>query len=527
VNLAPFTNEPSLEVRKGAVRESLRAALAELDASLPMRAPTIIAGQREDGDALVSSDPGEETRVVALAPCAGASEVDAALESLSRAAPAWAGTPASERAACLLRAAAWMRARRTALAALCVREAAKPWIEADADVAEAIDFLEYYARGALELDRGAPLLQVPGERNELRYRGRGVCAVIAPWNFPLAIPTGMLSAALVTGNACALKPAEQTPGCGAIVAEALLAGGVPADALALITGAGEAGAALVRDERVHTIAFTGSSAVGNEILREAAEVHPGQRGLKRVVAELGGKNCVIVDSDADLDDTVRAVRRSAFAYSGQKCSAASRVLVHTAVADIVRERLAGAVETLQVGQAEEFGVDVGPVIDGDARARVNDYGDLAARDGTVLARVDGQFPARGCFCAPTLVAELDPGSRVLREEIFGPLLTIEAVEDVDDALERVDRLPFALTGGLFSRNPGTVQRVAERSAVGNLYVNRHITGAMVGRQPFGGNRLSGAGAKAGGPGYLLEFVDAIAVSENVVRHGLVVQRAKT
>jgi RHH-type proline utilization regulon transcriptional repressor/proline dehydrogenase/delta 1-pyrroline-5-carboxylate dehydrogenase len=200
------------------------------------------------------------------------------------------------------------------------------------------------------------------------------------------------------------------------------------------------------------------------------------------------------------------------------------VLVHAAVADLVRERLAGAVETLQVGQAEELGVDAGPVIDREAQARVEGYGDLAARDGTVLARVDGPFSARGCFCAPTLVSELDPGSRLLREEIFGPLLSIEAVEDVDDALARIDRLPFALTGGLFSRNPATVERVAERSPVGNLYVNRHITGAMVGRQPFGGNRLSGAGAKAGGPGYLLEFVDAHAVSENVVRHGLVVQR---
>ncbi len=522
MRLPSFANEPTLELRRDPVRAALRAALAALDARLPLRAPTIVAGARQHGDALASTDPGEESRVVALAPCAGAAEVDAALASLSEAAPAWAAAPASERAACLLRAAGWMRTRRTELAALCVRECAKPWIEADADVAEAIDFLEFYARAALDLDRGVPLLQVPGERNTLRYRARGVCAVIAPWNFPLAIPTGMLSAALVTGNACVLKPAEQSPGCGAMVAEALLAGGVPPGALALLTGAGEAGEALVRDPRVHTIAFTGSSEVGNEILRQAAEVRPGQTALKRVVAELGGKNCVIVDADADLDDTVRAVMRSAFAYSGQKCSAASRVLAHAAVTDVLGERLAGAVEMLQVGQAEEFGVDVGPLIDRDAQARVVGYGELAVRDGTVLARRAESLPAGGCFCAPVLVAGLDVGSRVLREEIFGPLLSIEPVQDIDDALERIDSLPFALTGGLFSRNPRTVERVAERSPVGNLYVNRHITGAMVGRQPFGGNRLSGAGAKAGGPGYLLEFVDAHAVSENVVRHGLVV-----
>jgi RHH-type proline utilization regulon transcriptional repressor/proline dehydrogenase/delta 1-pyrroline-5-carboxylate dehydrogenase len=522
VNLPPFANEPTLELRKGGVREALRSALADLDAKLPLRTAMIVGGARQEGDALVSADPGEESRVVALAPCAGAVEVDAALAALSEAAPRWAATPAPERAACLLRAADWMRERRADLAALCVRECAKPWIEADADVAEAIDFLEYYARGALDLDRGAPVLQVPGERNALRYRARGVCAVIAPWNFPLAIPTGMLSAALVTGNACVLKPAEQSPGCGAMVAEALLAGGIPAGALALLTGAGEAGAALVRDPRVQTIAFTGSSAVGNEILREASQIRPGQTTLKRVVAELGGKNCVIVDSDADLDDTVRAVMRSAFAYSGQKCSAASRVLAHQDVADVVRERLAGAVETLQVGQAGEFGVDVGPLIDRDAQARVEEYRGLAARDGALVTRGTWELPAGGCFCAPALVAGLDPGSRVLQEEIFGPLLSIETVKDVEDALERIEGLPFALTGGLFSRNPRTVEHVIERSPVGNLYVNRHITGAMVGRQPFGGNRLSGAGAKAGGPGYLLEFVDAHAVSENVVRHGLVV-----
>jgi predicted delta-1-pyrroline-5-carboxylate dehydrogenase group 2 len=523
VNLPPFANEPLLELRRQPVRERLRAALAELDAKLPLRVAMTIAGARQEGDALVSRDPGEESRTVALAPRAGAADVDAALEALSAAAPAWAATPASERASCLLRAAEWMRARRAELAGLCVRECAKPWVEADADVAEAIDFLEYYARGALELDRGAALLQVPGERNVLHYRPRGICAVIAPWNFPLAIPTGMLGAALVTGNACVLKPAEQAPGCGAMVAEALLAGGVDPGALALVPGEGDAGAALVRDRRVHTIAFTGSSAVGTEILREAAGIRPGQMRVKRVIAELGGKNCVIVDSDADLDEVVRAVMRSAFAYAGQKCSAASRVLAHAAVADVLRLRLAGAVEALEVGQAGAFGIDVGPVIDREAQARVTEYGEIAARDGVIVARHAGPLPAHGCFCAPALVAELEPGSRVLREEIFGPLLSVEPVDDVEDALERVDRLPFALTGGLFSRNPRTVARVAERSPVGNLYVNRHITGAMVGRQPFGGNRLSGAGAKAGGPGYLLEFVEAHAVSENVVRHGLVVQ----
>jgi RHH-type proline utilization regulon transcriptional repressor/proline dehydrogenase/delta 1-pyrroline-5-carboxylate dehydrogenase len=356
----------------------------------------------------------------------------------------------------------------------------------------------------------------------MRYAARGVCAVIAPWNFPIAIPTGMVSAALATGNTAILKPAEQAPGCGAMVVEALRAGGVPPEAVALLPGEGDVGAALVADPRVHTIAFTGSAPVGLEILRSAAEVHPGQRHLKRVVAEMGGKNCVIVDSDADLDDAVPAIVRSAFVYAGQKCSAAARVLVHEAIADALVERVAGAVATLQLGQSDAFGTDVGPVIEREAQERVARYAALAAAEGTIAARRDEGLPANGWFCPPTVAVDLPPDSAVLTEEIFGPVLAIESVRSVDAALERIDALPFALTGGLFSRNPRTVERVSALTPVGNLYVNRHITGAMVGRQPFGGNRLSGTGTKAGGPDYLLQFVEPRVVTENTVRHGLVV-----
>jgi RHH-type proline utilization regulon transcriptional repressor/proline dehydrogenase/delta 1-pyrroline-5-carboxylate dehydrogenase len=307
-----------------------------------------------------------------------------------------------------------------------------------------------------------------------------------------------------------------------MVARALRAGGVPAEALALLPGTGEVGAALVRDPRVQTIAFTGSAEVGLEILRAGAEVGEGQRHIKHVIAELGGKNCVIVDSDADLDEAVPAVVRSAFAYAGQKCSAAARVMVHEAIAELFLERLTGAVEALQVGQAELFGVDLGPVIERSARERVERYLRAASTEGEVVCQSTQAVPTEGWFCPPSVVAGLPRDSPVLREEIFGPLLALELVSSVEEALERVRELPFALTGGLFCRNPRTVQRVAERSPVGNLYINRHITGAMVGRQPFGGNRLSGAGAKAGGPDYLLEFVEGHLVSENVLRHGLVV-----
>jgi RHH-type proline utilization regulon transcriptional repressor/proline dehydrogenase/delta 1-pyrroline-5-carboxylate dehydrogenase len=307
-----------------------------------------------------------------------------------------------------------------------------------------------------------------------------------------------------------------------MLVRALREAGVPAGALALLPGYGDVGAALVRHPGVHTIAFTGSGAVGLEIVRAAAETPDGQPHVKRVIAEMGGKNCVIVDSDADLDEAVPAIVRSAFVYAGQKCSAAARVLAHERVADTLVERLAGATSVLQVGQADRFGTDVPPVIEREAQDRVNDYAERAAREGRIAARVDS-IPDEGWFVAPTVATELPPGSPVLREEIFGPLLAVERVAGVDAALDALDASPFALTGGLFSRDPAAVEKVARRAPVGNLYVNRHITGAMVGRQPFGGNRRSGVGLKAGGPGYLLQFVDPRVVTENTMRHGLVVE----
>ena len=403
-----------------------------------------------------------------------------------------------------------------------MRECAKPWPEADGDVCEAIDFLEYYARGALDLAQGAPLLQPPGERNELRWDARGIVAVIAPWNFPVAIACGMTAAGLATGNAVVLKPAEQSPGCALLLARALRESGVPPSAFALLPGEGDVGAALVKDPRVHTIAFTGSNKVGLEIVRTAAEVPPGQKHLKRVIAEMGGKNCVIVDSDADLDEVVPALVESAFDFAGQKCSAAARVLCHEAVHDALVERLAGAIEVLEVGQADDLEIDVPPVIEEDAQQRVARYAAEAERGGRIAARARAVPDGGGWFAAPTLAADLPADSPVLTEEIFGPLLAVERVRDVDEACDRVDASPFALTGGLFARNPDTVDRVIERSPVGNLYVNRAITGAMVARQPFGGNRLSGTGTKAGGPGYLLQFVEPRVVTENTMRHGLVV-----
>jgi RHH-type proline utilization regulon transcriptional repressor/proline dehydrogenase/delta 1-pyrroline-5-carboxylate dehydrogenase len=512
----PFENEPVLELRRAANREALLGALRQLDARLPIRTGDA------SGPTFESVDPGSPGRVVAVAHRATETDAEAAIDAAVQAAPQWRATSWQDRANVLIGAADIMRGRRLELAALAVRECAKPWAEADGDVCEAIDFLEYYARQAIEIGNGAQLLQVPGERNTMHYAPRGVCAVIAPWNFPIAIACGMASAALVTGNAVVLKPAEQSPACGQVIVESLLQAGAPPGAINLVTGFGDAGAALVRDPRVHTIAFTGSGAVGLEIVRTAAETPPGQTHVKRVVAEMGGKNCVIVDSDADLDEVVPAIVKSAFVYAGQKCSAAARVLAHDAIADTLVERLAGAVEVLRVGQADTFGTDVPPVIDDEAQNRVNEYIEIARRDGRIPAAREN-VPGEGHFCPPTLATDLPPDSPVLRDEIFGPVLTVERFKSVQDACDAVDASPFALTGGLFSRSPATIDYVIGRSPVGNLYVNRHITGAMVARQPFGGNRRSGIGAKAGGPDYLLQFVEPHVVSENTMRHGIPVE----
>jgi RHH-type transcriptional regulator, proline utilization regulon repressor / proline dehydrogenase / delta 1-pyrroline-5-carboxylate dehydrogenase len=510
-----FKNEPILELRRAPARESLLEALRSLDARLPLEVPILVGGERGDAAGLDSTDPGSPERLVAQAGSASEADAAAAVEAAERGFREWSARSAAERAEVLRGAAAILRERRLELAALQVRECAKPWPESDGDVCEAIDFLEYYALDAIELDAGRPLVQVPGERNTMRYAPRGVAAVIAPWNFPLAIPCGMTAAALAAGNAVVLKPAEQSPGSAGALVEALHEAGVPPDALSLLPGYGEPGAALVRDPRVHVIAFTGSSAVGLEILRVSAETPEGQRHVKRVVSEMGGKNCVIVDGDADLDEVVPEVVYSAFGYAGQKCSAAARVLVHEAAADTLLERLAGAVRVLDVGQAERFATEVPPVIEQDAQERVNRYAAMAEP----IAQVES-VPAEGWFCPPRLVADLPDDSPVLSDEIFGPLLAVSRVKDVDEACDIVDALPFALTGGLFSRSPATVERVAARLPVGNLYVNRGITGAMVGRQPFGGNRRSGIGSKAGGPDYLLQFVEPRVVTENTMRHGI-------
>ena len=351
----------------------------------------------------------------------------------------------------------------------------------------------------------------------MRYVARGVTGVIAPWNFPLAIAAGMVSAALATGNAVVLKPAEQTPACAKAVIDALHAGGVPLDALHLLPGGDEAGKALVADPRIHTIAFTGSCSVGLQILERAAKVVPGQRHLKRVIAEMGGKNAVIVDSDADLDDVVPALLKSAFAFAGQKCSRR----LPRAGPRRGRRRAGRADGRRHHDPARRPGRRTSAPTS--RRSSTSPPSRRSSATSTAPRRSPRpQSRDDGFYVAPTIFAGLPADSPIITEEIFGPVLSLETVQSIEHACDVVDQSNFALTGGLFSRSPRTIEYVSDRTPVGNLYVNREITGAMVGRQPFGGGRLSGTGPKAGGPDYLLQFVEARAVTENTVRHGLVV-----
>lgn len=517
-----FVNAPLLELRRRPERDALLAALGELDRRLPVPVPVLIGDRERLGEGFVSSDPGRPNRAVAVAERAAEADVDEAVGVAAGAAKEWAAQSAAARAEALRRAADILQRDRHALAALQVRECAKPWPEADADVAEAIDHLRYAASQALLLAEGRMLVQVPGERNTMRYRPRGVVAAIGPWNFPLAIPAGLVASALATGNAVVLKPAEQAPASGLALVRALREAGVPAGVITLLPGFGDVGAALVRHPGVHTIAFTGSEAVGLSIIRDAALTPETQKHVKRVVAEMGGKNAIIVDADADLDQAVPDIARSAFAFAGQKCSAAARVLVHHTIADDLLRRLAGAIAALRVGQAEDFATDVPPLIDEEAHERVASMAAAAGRAAQVVA-TQTDVPQDGWFFPPTVVTGLAPDDPLIREEAFGPLLTVEPVASVDAALGLVDASRLALTGGIYSRNPRVVDRVVARSPVGNLYVNRAITGAVVGRQPFGGNRRSGVGAKVGGPDYALQFVEPQVVTENTMRHGLVVE----
>ncbi len=521
-NPGPYSPEPLAQWREKAVRASFGAAIDQAVERLGVPVPAIIAGQRiRTASVLVSHDPANPAVVVAESSACGVREADDAVASAKRAWRDWSQTSVVNRAGILFATAAWLRERRNQVAALVVFEVGKPWAEADAEVCEAIDFCEYYAREMLRLDAGGVVDSPLGEANTLRYQSRGVVAVISPWNFPLAIPCGMVCAALVTGNSVVLKPAEQAPAVAAMLVKALEAGGLPPGVLSFLPGLGEdVGSRLVEHPDVAVIAFTGSKAVGLGI-NEAAAVHRvGQSHVKRVIAEMGGKNPIIIDTDADLDHAIPAVVSSAFGYAGQKCSAASRLIVIDPIHDEVIKRLVGATKLVPIGHPRYPKTHVGPLIDEEAYQRVQSYQRLALEEGTVVLQRD-DLPTNGWFVGPTIVTDLEPQARVVNEEIFGPVLTVLRAADFNEAIALANGSEYALTAGLFSRSPIHIAHASSELRAGNVYINRGITGAVVGRQPFGGYGLSGVGSKAGGPDYLMQFLDPRVVTENTLRQGFV------
>ncbi|MGD0996928.1 MAG: L-glutamate gamma-semialdehyde dehydrogenase [Thermoleophilia bacterium] len=518
-----FVNQPHTDFAR---LESRRAALQALRlvADRPARHESLLIDGRERRGAgtVASVDPARPARVVGTVEIAGPDETEAAVQAARRAFPAWRDAPARERAGVLFRAAEIMRGELAELAALETLEAGKTIREADADVTEAIDFLEYYGREMLRLDAPRRMGRLPGEVNDYAYQPLGVAAVIAPWNFPLAILTGMTSAALVAGNTVVVKPAGPTPVIGAQLTRILRTAGAPRGAVNLLPGPGkEIGETLVTHPEVNLIAFTGSRAVGLHIVARAAE-RPGRAWIKRVIAELGGKNAIIIDADADLDVAVLETVASAFGYQGQKCSACSRAIVLRHAYDEFLERLVEATRSLVVGPPGDPATRVGPVITAEARATIEGYIEQGRREATVaLATPEppGGWPDGGFYVGPHIFTDVGPQATIAQEEIFGPVLAVMKARDFDEALEIANGTSYALTGGLISRSPAAIARARREFRVGNLYINRGITGAMVARQPFGGFKMSGIGSKAGGPDYLTQFLEPRVVTENTLRRG--------
>ena len=516
-----FQNEPLSDFSRDEVREKMEEALEDVAGQLGEEYPLIINGRiQESHELLLSRNPSDSSQIIGRIASANPDQAEEAIDAANRAYQEWSNVEPKYRAEYLELVAKEMRDRRFELSAWMVYECGKPWIEADADVAEAIDFCNYYAEQMRVL--GEPRHRdVPGEENVYYYRSRGVVVVIAPWNFPLAILTGMTVAALVTGNTVVMKPAEQSSVIAAKLMEIFLDVGLPSGVVSFLPGNGEEiGPVLVGSPHVDMITFTGSRAVGLEINRIGSDTDQRQKSVRRIIAEMGGKNAIIVDSDADLDEAVEGVAYSAFGYAGQKCSACSRVIVMEDVYDQFLSRLVEAAGSLVVGPAEHPATSVGPVIDEAARNRINEYIELAYEEGDVVLATDvSELGGDGYFVGPHIVENVSPDARLAQEEIFGPVLVVFKVKKLSEAFEIANNTDYALTGGIFSRSPENLQLARRKMICGNLYLNRGITGALVDRQPFGGYRMSGIGSKAGGPDYLHQFLIPINITENTMRRG--------
>ncbi|HET9343272.1 MAG TPA: L-glutamate gamma-semialdehyde dehydrogenase [Candidatus Eremiobacteraceae bacterium] len=512
--VSEFRNEPVKTFADPASREAMSAAIEAERKMFGTVYDLVIDGKKvKGGKQFASHNPARPSEIIGMAQSATPDQARAAIEAADRAFRRWSKTPAEKRADVLFRAAEAVRKRRYEFDALLVLEVGKTWVEADGDVAEGIDFLEYYGREMLRYAQPHPITPFEGERNEMRYIPLGAGVVIPPWNFAFAIMVGMTGAAIVTGNTVVLKPSSDSPVIAARFVDLLVDAGLPADVVSLVTGSGGAiGDELVKHPRTRFISFTGSKDVGLHVNRLAAETQPGQIWIKRVVAEMGGKDGIIVSADADLAAAVEGVAQAAFGYQGQKCSACSRAIVEAPVYDEFVKRLVERTDKITVGDTTSPDKGMGPVINESSMKKIQEYIEAGKAEGK-LAYGGERVGSDGYFVEPTIFVDVPPDGKLAQEEIFGPVLAVIKAKDYDDALAIANNTEFGLTGSVYSKDRAKLERARDEFHVGNLYFNRKSTGALVGVHPFGGFNMSGTDSKAGGPDYLLLFLQAKSVSE--------------
>jgi 1-pyrroline-5-carboxylate dehydrogenase len=515
MKLEAFINQPFTDFSKPENAQAIRAELEKVKGELGKHYPLVINGEKIETEGKGKSlNPSNPSQVVGYVSQGDVELANRAVETAAGRFKQWQYVSAEERAGYVFKAAKLMSERRHYFSAWLVYEAGKNWAEADADTAEAIDFMDFYAREALRLDEEQPLVKIPTEHNQLRYIPLGVCVAIPPWNFPLAIMVGLTTSALVAGNTVVLKPASSTPIIAAKFVELLEEAGLPAGVVNFLPGSGgEVGDTLVRHPKTRFISFTGSKEVGLRINRLAAETAPGQIWVKRAILEMGGKDCVVVDETADLAKAATAIVASAFGFQGQKCSAGSRAIIVDKVYDKVLEMVIERTKKLTVGAPYEENADLGPVIDRKAFDKINEYIEVGKGEGKLETGGVGANPDNGYFIPPTVFSGVDENARIAQEEIFGPVLAVIRARDFDHALDIANGTEYGLTGSLFTNEPARIERSMREFHVGNLYFNRKCTGALVGVHPFGGFNMSGTDSKAGGRDYLLLMTQAKTISE--------------
>ncbi|AUS09855.1 L-glutamate gamma-semialdehyde dehydrogenase [Laceyella sacchari] len=509
-----YRNEPFTDFSQEANRRAFETALNKVKSELGKEYDIIIGGEHIKTDRKVKSiNPSNVDEVIGIVSEANTELAEKAMQTALTAFESWKKVSPEARARVLFKAAAILRRKKHEFSAWMVLEAGKSWPEADADTAEAIDFMEFYGREMIRLSERQPLTPLPGEDNNLYYIPLGVGAIIPPWNFPLAITVGMTTAAVVAGNTVVLKPATPTNVIAYKFMEILKEAGLPDGVVNYVPGPGrEVGEYFVTHPKTRFISFTGSREVGLRINELAAKTVPGQKWIKRVVAEMGGKDSIVVDSDCDIDLAVDSIVKSAFGFSGQKCSACSRAIIHQDVYDEVLEKVVAKTKELKVGEAQTLGIDLGPVVDDKAYNKILEYIEIGKQEGRLMAG-GGKAEGNGYFIQPTVFADVAPDARIAQEEIFGPVVAFIKAKDFDDALAIANNTDYGLTGAVISRNRMHLERAREEFFVGNLYFNRKCTGALVGVHPFGGFNMSGTDSKAGGRDYLLLFTQAKLVSE--------------